>query len=123
MSVRIGTFRDFRMWYLLYCKRGKDVLCLTKQYAMKAYGRVGKEIHIFLTGAVVGSERSASHPGALIPGAPGTHWIGGWVGPTAGLDDMEKGQFLTLSGLELYQSPYRLRYRDPILYTVNYLIN
>jgi hypothetical protein len=22
--------------------------------------------------------------------APGTHWIGGWVGPRTGLDDMEK---------------------------------
>jgi hypothetical protein len=29
---------------------------------------------------------------ALPPGeiAAGTHWIGGWVGPTAGLDAMEK---------------------------------
>jgi hypothetical protein len=33
--------------------------------------------------------------------APGTHWIGGWVGPRAGLDDMEKRKFLTLPGLEL----------------------
>jgi hypothetical protein len=31
---------------------------------------------------------------------PGTHWIGGWVGPRAGLDDMEKRKFLTLPGLE-----------------------
>jgi hypothetical protein len=23
--------------------------------------------------------------------APGTHWIRGWVGPSAGLDDVEKG--------------------------------
>jgi hypothetical protein len=27
---------------------------------------------------------------------PGTHWIGDRVGPRAGLDDMEKGKFLTL---------------------------
>jgi hypothetical protein len=26
--------------------------------------------------------------------APGTHWIGGWVGPRAGLDDVEKGKFI-----------------------------
>jgi hypothetical protein len=32
--------------------------------------------------------------------APGTHCIGGWVDPRAGLDDMEKQQFLTLPGLE-----------------------
>jgi hypothetical protein len=32
---------------------------------------------------------------------PGTHWIGGWVVPRAGLDDVEKRKFLTLPGLEL----------------------
>jgi hypothetical protein len=42
-------------------------------------------------------------PAALTPGKepPGTHWIGGWVGPRAGLDDLEKRKFLTLPGLEL----------------------
>jgi hypothetical protein len=41
---------------------------------------------------------------ALPPGKqpPGTHWIGGWVGPRAGVDDMEKRKFLTLPGLELW---------------------
>jgi hypothetical protein len=29
------------------------------------------------------------------------HLIRGWVGPTAGLDDMEKRKFLILPGLEL----------------------
>jgi hypothetical protein len=51
--------------------------------------------------------------------APGTHFIGGWVDPRAGLDDMEKWKFLNLSGLELpppgrparSQSLYRLSYR------------
>jgi hypothetical protein len=33
--------------------------------------------------------------------APGAYWIGGWVGPRAGLDDTEKEKFLTLLGLEL----------------------
>jgi hypothetical protein len=50
--------------------------------------------------------------------APGTHWIGGWVKPRAGLDEMEKRKFLTLLGLELRplgrparsESLYRLRY-------------
>jgi hypothetical protein len=32
---------------------------------------------------------------------PDTHWIGGWVNPIAGLDDVEKRNFLTLPGLEL----------------------
>jgi hypothetical protein len=36
-----------------------------------------------LTSALDGSEWSASHTGRFIPKekAPGTHWIGGWVGP------------------------------------------
>jgi hypothetical protein len=87
---------------------------------MKTYGGVDVQIHIFLTSALVGGEWSASRPGRFTPRerAPGTHWIGGWVGPRAGLDDVDKRNFLTLLGLELRpigrpsrsQSPYRLRY-------------
>jgi hypothetical protein len=42
--------------------------------------------------ALVGGEWSASRPGRFTPGerAPSTYWIGGWEGPRAGLDDMEK---------------------------------
>jgi hypothetical protein len=63
-------------------------------------------------------------PAALIPGKnPRTHWIGGWVGPRDGLDDVEKRKFLTLLGLELRpvgsparsQSLYRLRYSGSLL--------
>jgi hypothetical protein len=45
---------------------------------------------------------SASRPCLFTPGerAPGTHWIGGWVGPKAGLDDAEN-KFLTLPELKL----------------------
>jgi hypothetical protein len=59
---------------------------------MKAYGGVDVWIDIFLTSALAGGERSASRPCRFTPGeiAPGTHWIGGWVGPRVGLDDMEK---------------------------------
>jgi len=41
-----------------------------------------------LTSAVDGGEWSGSHPGIYTPRerAPGTHWIGGWVGPRAVLD-------------------------------------
>jgi hypothetical protein len=73
-----------------------------------------------MTSALVGGELSALRPGRFTPGniALGTHWIGGWVGPSAGLDDVEKRKFLTLSGLELRplgrparsQSLYRIRY-------------
>jgi hypothetical protein len=59
-------------------------------------------------------------PAALTPGKspPDTHWIGGWVGPRNGLEDVKKRKFLTLPGLELWslgrpacgQSLHRLRY-------------
>jgi hypothetical protein len=53
-----------------------------------------------LTSALAGGEWSASRPGRFTPGerAPGTHWIGGWVDPSAGLDDVKR-EFLTLPGL------------------------
>jgi hypothetical protein len=54
---------------------------------MKAYGGVDVYILIFLTLALVGGEWSGSLPGRF---TPGTHWIGGWVDPRAGLDDVEK---------------------------------
>jgi hypothetical protein len=70
---------------------------------MEAYGGVDVLIHVFLTSALLGGEWSASRPGCFTPAerAPGTHWIGGWVDPRAGLDDVEKRTFLTLPGLEL----------------------
>jgi hypothetical protein len=56
-----------------------------------------------LTLALVGGERLVSRPCRFIPEerAPGTHWIGGWVGPRAGLDVVEKRIFLTSPRLEL----------------------
>jgi hypothetical protein len=52
---------------------------------MKEYGGVDVESHIFLTSAISGGEWSASRPGSF---TPSTHWIGGWVDPKAGLDDV-----------------------------------
>jgi hypothetical protein len=82
---------------------------------MKAYRVVDVLIHISLTSALVGCEWSALRPGRF---TPCTLWVGGWVGPRAGLDDVEKIKFLTLQRLELRplgrpfrnQSLYRLRY-------------
>jgi hypothetical protein len=70
---------------------------------MKAYGGVDVEMHIFLTSELAGGEWSASWPVRFAPGkrAFGTHSTGGWVGPKAGLDDVETRKFLTLPGLEL----------------------
>jgi hypothetical protein len=79
---------------------------------MKAYGGVDVQIHIFLTSALVGGERSPSRPGRFIPEerVSGTN--------LTGLDDVEMWKFLTLPGLELRplgrparsQSLYRLSY-------------
>jgi hypothetical protein len=42
-------------------------------------------------------------PWPLYPreGTPGALWIGRWVDLRAGLDDVEKRKFLSISGLEL----------------------
>jgi hypothetical protein len=87
---------------------------------MKACGGVGVYIHIFLTLVLTGGEWLASPPCLFNLGerAPVTLWIGGWMGPRAGLDDVEKRKFFILPGLELRpldraarsQSLYRLRY-------------
>jgi hypothetical protein len=47
----------------------------------------------FLTSAPDGQLHA---PAALPPGeiAPGTHWIGGWMGPRDGLEAMDKRQIL-----------------------------
>jgi hypothetical protein len=54
----------------------------------------------FLTSALdrVSGQRYAS--AAVYPGkmAPGTHWIGGWVGPRAGLDTEARGKIFESAG-------------------------
>jgi hypothetical protein len=88
---------------------------------MKMYWGVGGDVwvHVFLTSALVGGEWSASRPGSFTPRerARNTHCIGSWVGLRAGLDDVEKQNFLTLPGHKLWalslplhsQAPYGLR--------------
>jgi hypothetical protein len=87
---------------------------------MKAHGGMDVYIHIFLTSALLGDEWSASRPGRFTPEerAPGIHWIGGWVCPRAGLDDVEKRKFLTLPVLEL--RPLRRPARSESLYRLIY---
>jgi hypothetical protein len=73
-------------------------------------------IHVFLTLALVGSEWSFSRSDSF---TLGTHWIGGWVDPRIGLDDVEKRKIVPLLRFELRplggparsQSLYRLSYR------------
>jgi hypothetical protein len=60
----------------------------------------------------------------------GTYWIGGWVDPRAGLDDVKKRKFLTLPGVELRplgcparsQSLYGLRYHGSPTYIYIYIL-
>jgi hypothetical protein len=51
--------------------------------------------------------------------APDTHWIGGWVGPRACLEDVEKRKFLILPGLEF--RPLSRPARSPSLYRLRYV--
>jgi hypothetical protein len=69
---------------------------------MTTYVREDVQIRIFLTSALVADEWSASRPCLFTPSESvlDTHWIGSWVGPRDGLDDMEKWEILTLPGLE-----------------------
>jgi hypothetical protein len=86
---------------------------------MEVYGGVDVYIHTFLTSALAAGEWSASN---FCRFTPGTHWIGGWVVPKAGIDYVEKRKFLTLLGMELRpfgrparsQSLYRLRFPGPL---------
>jgi hypothetical protein len=58
---------------------------------MKAYGELVYNSTFFLTLALVGSAWSASRLGCFTPGerASSTFWMGDWVDPRAGLDDVE----------------------------------
>jgi hypothetical protein len=62
------------------------------------WARGSRQLYCKVTSTLGGGEWSASSPGRFTPGerAPGTHSIGGWADPRAGLDDLEKRKFLTL---------------------------
>jgi hypothetical protein len=82
---------------------------------MKTYGGVDVQTHVFLISALVGGELSALRPGrfTLREKASGTHWIGRWVGPRAGLDDVKRKFLPPPPRLEFRarsQSLYRPRY-------------
>jgi hypothetical protein len=78
----------------------------------------------FLASVVDGGEWSASRPGLFTSGerAPGTHYIGGWVGPRAGLETASSripaGQLVVLrytnSGTFLNNSRCKITVSCPI---------
>jgi hypothetical protein len=57
-------------------------------------------IHVFLTSTLLAGELPASRPGRFIAReripvtGPVSHWMGGWVGPRTGLDDLERIKIL-----------------------------
>jgi hypothetical protein len=62
-----------------------------------------------------------SRPGrfTLEERAPGTHWIGGWVRPSAGLNSVEKIKIFPLPEVESRPSGpslYRLNYFDSLYF-------
>jgi len=70
----------------------KDIPYLIKHHAMKIYGEVEVQLHIFLTLALDGGEWLASCPVHFTTreSTPGVHWIGGWGGSRVSLDMVEK---------------------------------
>jgi hypothetical protein len=63
-------------------------------------------------------------PGRFTPGeiTPGTHWIGGWVGPRAGLDAVEKINVAPVGNRTLAALPIALRYTDLVIPTPRYYL-
>jgi hypothetical protein len=59
---------------------------------MKAYWGVEVYLHEFFISSLSWREWSVSRAGRFTPRerAPGTHWIGGWLDPRAGLDAVVK---------------------------------
>jgi hypothetical protein len=87
----------------------EDITAVNKN--MKTYGGVEIQLHAFLTLALYGGKWSASRPGRFTPGerVPGTHWIGGGVGPRAGLDAVARRKL-----------PATARIRTPVAQLVPY---
>jgi hypothetical protein len=83
---------------------------------MKAYWGSGTKAHSFLTPELDGGERSASRPGRFIPReiTPGTQWVGGWVGPRAGLDAVRGGEVKNSSPCQASNPHHPVR--SPALY-------
>jgi len=72
---------------------------------MKTYRGSGGIAPAFLTSTLDGGEWSASRPGrfTLRERAPGTHWIGGWVGPRAAVVEMGQGR-LWIKATSIYEN-------------------
>jgi len=77
----------------------EDILELNNHHAMKTWRSGVTQFLTFLTSVLDGGEWSASPPGQFTTGegVPSSHWIGGWVGPTASLDAVARRNIPCLS--------------------------
>jgi hypothetical protein len=89
---------------------------LSRHCSAKTHGGVDRR------SALLRGEWAASRPCCVIPD---THWIRGWVGPGAGLNDVEKKKLSTLPGIELQTlcRPARSQSLHRLLYSGSRLIN
>jgi hypothetical protein len=80
-SCKIKVKIKFSLWFFNWIPRHEGVLGEWRYSSMH-----------FFTSALDGGEWSASRPSRFTPRerAPGTHWIWGWVDPTAGLETVVK---------------------------------
>jgi hypothetical protein len=78
---------------------------------MKTWGS-GEIDPLFWTSALDGGEWSAFRHGRF---TPGIHWIGGWVGPRAGLDAVEMRKIV-----QYRESNRGHQARSPSLYRLSY---
>jgi hypothetical protein len=87
---------------------GKATGKIVPVHAIKVYGGVKLWLYSLLTSAIKRGEWSASHLGRFTPeeSAPGTHRIGGWVGPTAGLHVLEKEEIFCESEESISDSSF-----------------
>jgi len=79
---------------------------------MKTYGGVEVQLHTFLTSALDGDEWSTSRTGCFTPRERArdstAHWIGGWVGPRASLDEVMKRKFPVPAEIRTLDHPARV---------------
>jgi hypothetical protein len=75
--------------------KSKIVLMIYK-LSTATYRGVDVQTHVFLTSTLLGVEWLVSRPGRFssYERTSDIHWIGGWVGLSFGLDDMEKRKSL-----------------------------
>jgi hypothetical protein len=95
----------------------KVKLSLCFNWASRYEGVLGELRYSYthsLTSALDGGEWSASRPGRFTPRerVPGTHWLGGWVGPRAVLDAVLKRKIPSLRRESNRRIPIVQRYTD-----------